>query len=68
MNDEILEMVNAYIPEGYDPLLHVDRRKHITFIIEDMLNRNIIYCNVEGIKAICLCWRDILHNKFQILN
>ena len=66
--DILIEVVNTYVPDGKDLLLHVDRRQQMIALIEDEVDRNIIKCNIEGLRGICLAWRDILHERFIRLN
>lgn len=57
-----------YVPEGIDPILHVNARVEIRSIIMKLLKNNQLPLKLSLIKLIIIDYKEILHAKYSMLN
>jgi hypothetical protein len=60
--------VNKYIPEGIDPLFHINSRVEIKNIILSLLKNKELPLRLSSIKLIIIDYKQILYKKYSILN
>lgn len=57
-----------YIPEGIDPILHINARVEIRSIIMKLLKNKQLPLKLSSIKLIIMDYKKILHVKYSVLN
>jgi len=57
-----------YIPEGIDPILHINARVEIRSIITQLLKNKQLPLKLSYIKLIIMDYKEVLHVKYSILN
>jgi hypothetical protein len=59
--------INTFVPEGINPVFHIDCRKHMFDIIEIFIEKDIIK-DLNTIKHYCINWEEMLITKYSLLN
>jgi hypothetical protein len=57
-----------YVPEGIDPILHVNARVEIRSVIMKLLKNKQLPLKLSSIKLIIMDYKEILHAKYSVLN
>lgn len=57
-----------YIPEGIDPILHINARVEIKSVIMKLLKNKQLPLKLSSIKLIIMDYKEILHAKYSVLN
>lgn len=57
-----------YVPEGIDPILHVNVRVEIRSVIMKLLKQNQLLLKLSLIKLIIIDYKEILYIKYSVLN
>jgi len=57
-----------YIPEGIDPILHINARVEIRSIITQLLKNKQLPLKLSYIKLVIMDYKEVLHVKYSILN
>ncbi len=57
-----------YVPEGIDPILHVNARVEIRSVIMKLLKQNQLPLKLSSIKLVIIDYKEILHTKYSMLN
>jgi len=57
-----------YVPEGIDPILHVNARVEIRSVIMKLLKQNQLPLKLSLIKLVIIDYKEILHAKYSVLN
>lgn len=57
-----------YIPEGIDPIFHVNARVETRSIIMKLLKNKQLPLKLSSIKLIIMDYKEILHAKYSVLN
>ena len=57
-----------HVPEGIDPILHVNARTEIRSVIMKLLKNKQLPLKLSSIKLIIVDYKEILHAKYSILN
>ena len=57
-----------YVPEGIDPILHINARVEIRSIIMKLLKNKQLPLKLSSIKLIIMDYKKILHVKYSVLN
>lgn len=57
-----------YVPEGIDPILHVNARVEIRSVIMKLLKQNQLLLKLSLIKLIIIDYKEILYIKYSVLN
>lgn len=60
--------INKYIPEGIDPILHINARVEIKSVIMYLLKNKQLPLKLSYIKLIIIDYKEILYKKYAILN
>jgi hypothetical protein len=57
-----------YVPEGIDPILHINPRNEIKSVIIQLLKNKQLPLKLSSIKLIITDYKEILYIKYSILN
>lgn len=57
-----------YIPEGINPILHINARVEIRSVIMKLLKNKQLPLKLSSIKLIIIDYKEILHAKYSVLN
>lgn len=57
-----------YIPEGIDPILHINARVEVRSVIMQLLKNKQLPLKLSSIKLVIMDYKEILHAKYSILN
>jgi hypothetical protein len=60
--------INKYIPEGIDPLFHINIRKEIKLLLLQLLKNEQIPLKLSYIKLVIIDYKKILSAKYSTLN
>jgi hypothetical protein len=60
--------IMKYVPEGIDPILHVNTRKEIRVAIMHLLKNKQLPLKLSSIKLIIMDYKEILYAKYSVLN
>jgi hypothetical protein len=64
----INNLINKHIPEGIDPLLHVNSRDEIRKLILHTLQHKNYPLRLSHIKWVIINYKKILYNNLSVLN
>jgi hypothetical protein len=68
INKFIDHTITKYIPEGIDPILHINPRNEIKSVIIQLLKNKQLPLKLSSIKLIITDYKEILYIKYSILN
>jgi hypothetical protein len=68
INKFIDHTIIKYIPEGIDPMLHINPRKEIKLVIMKLLKDKQLPLKLSSIKLVIMGYKEILYTKYSILN
>jgi hypothetical protein len=68
LNKFINHTINKYIPEGIDPLYHINSRQEIKNIILQLIKNDQLPLKLSYIKLVIMDYKQILNTKYSILN
>lgn len=68
INKFINHTIIKHIPEGIDPVFHIDARKETKSIIMQLLKNEQLPLKLSYIKLIIIDYKEILYAKYAILN
>jgi hypothetical protein len=64
----IIKQIKHYIPEGIDPILHINCRAHMFEIISNLIKEKKIPPKLAVIKYLCLNYKQMIYQKLSVLN
>lgn len=68
IEETIDSLIERWIPEGKDKLLHVEPRSYMKEMIVSLLETNKIPPKLAFVASIIKNWRSFLHKRFGTLN
>ena len=68
INKFIDHTINKYVPEGIDPILHINARKETKSVLLQLIKNNQIPLKLSYIKLVIVGYKEILSAKYSILN
>lgn len=60
--------INKYIPEGIDPIFHINARKETKNIILQLIKNDQVPLKLSYIKLIIMDYKEMLNAKYSVLN
>ena len=64
----LIKMITHYVPDGIDPILHVNCRAHMFEIISKLIKEEKIPPKLAVIKYLCMNYKETLCSKLSTLN
>lgn len=64
----VIKQIEHYIPEGVDPLLHINCRAFMYDLIETLIEEKKIPPKLAVIKYLLLNYKQIIESKLSVLN
>ena len=64
----IIKQIKYYIPEGIDPILHINCRAHMFEIISNLIKEKKIPPKLVVIKYLCMNYKETIYSKLSVLN
>jgi hypothetical protein len=64
----VIKQIEHYIPEGVDPLLHINCRAFMYDLIETFIEEKKIPPKLAVIKYLLLNYKQIIESKLSVLN
>jgi hypothetical protein len=64
----VIKQIEHYIPEGIDPLLHINCRAFMYDIIETLVEEQKIPPKLVVIKYLCMNYKETIYSKLSVLN
>lgn len=64
----VIKQIEHYIPEGDDPMLHINCRAFMYDLIETLIEERKIPPKLEAIKYLCANYKSMISSKLSILN
>ena len=57
-----------FIPEGIDPILHIDARKEMYKVLTQLIQKGQVPLRLSMIKLIIMGYKEMLWAKYSVLN
>lgn len=64
----VIKQIEHYIPEGVDPLLHINCRAFMYDLIETLIEEEKVPPKLAVIKYLLLNYKQIIESKLSVLN
>lgn len=64
----VIKQIEHYIPEGVDPMLHINCRAFMYDLIETLIEEKKIPPKLAVIKYLLLNYKQIIESKLSVLN
>lgn len=64
----VIKQIEHYIPEGVDPLLHINCRAFMYDLIETLIEEKKIPPKLAVIKYLLLNYKQTIESKLSVLN
>ena len=64
----LIKMIKHYVPDGIDPMIHVNCRAHMFEIISNLIKEEKIPPKLAVIKYLCMNYKETLYSKLSTLN
>ena len=64
----VIKQIEHYIPEGIDPMLHINCRAFMYDLIETLVEEKKIPPKLAVIKYLLLNYKQIIESKLSVLN
>jgi len=64
----VIKQIEHYIPDGVDPLIHVNCRALMYEIIETLIEEQKIPPKLVVIKYLCMNYKETIYSKLSVLN
>lgn len=64
----IKHQIIKFIPEGIDPILHIDARKEMYKVLTQLIQKGQIPLKLSMIKLVIMDYKEMLWAKYSVLN
>jgi len=64
----IIKMVEKYVPEGVDPMLHINTRAFMYDLITTLIEEEKVPPKLAIIKYLLMNYKQMIYSKLSVLN